>query len=138
MENAIPLMALKIPYFNNSKISSDVDSSATRHQSSCARVSLVTPSTPHRCEENINTSVLIEGDAPVETSAPATRSNGPTESRTNTHDNVDQDELASDQETIERNGKIVHILKRDGRLQPLSSKKVLIYPQNKCYSVVLT
>jgi hypothetical protein len=128
MENTIPLISLKISYFNNSKTGSELDSPSIRQQNSCARVSLcATQSTPYRCEDNTNTSILKDETTCSDESVPATRSNGPAGNGTGNDDQLSHESLATVEEITQRNGKVVHILKRDGRLQPLSSKKVRHY-----------
>ena len=122
-------MTLKIPYFNQSKTCTEMESAQILQHAVCARLSLSatqsTQSTQNLCDDAANSHIQQEATHQTDEHAPSNRSNSPNapDLSGEAQPPISED-CASSSEAITRNGRVIHVLKRDGHLQPLSSKKV--------------
>jgi hypothetical protein len=124
MENAIPSVNIKIPYFANTKNSSDV---GARNQTCNPLRSRLEQSMPLQ-NGMFSDRLHCNGHGPPSgENCPTSESRGPSNPDTLCPVPTNEQEGAS-HELVSRNGKVIHVLKRDGRLEPLSAYKVIRNP----------
>eukprot|EP00291_Cryptomonas_curvata_P029129 CAMPEP_0172209610 /NCGR_PEP_ID=MMETSP1050-20130122/35236_1 /TAXON_ID=233186 /ORGANISM="Cryptomonas curvata, Strain CCAP979/52" /LENGTH=451 /DNA_ID=CAMNT_0012889557 /DNA_START=153 /DNA_END=1505 /DNA_ORIENTATION=- len=122
----ISSMSIKIPYFNSPMNSEDAKNKTPQH-SVCGRLSAsADQSNLSACADLTNnpelrqsTALTSEPTSPKHAHSPAEQVAFQLETTSN-RACVD----ASPEEAVSRNGKVIHVLKRDGRLQPLSPIKL--------------